>query len=152
VTREGDAMQDALQAYVDKRTPGSAFLMRYHIGNTFSGETDFRLRGDGTYDLWSTVTEGRRRRTYAGRIEDARVERLAALFLESRIWEAHHLRQKPAMDDPRATIAVESGGQASEVSLWASEIPDSPPFATAQRELLALIHDLSMGEILEGGR
>lgn len=145
-------MQDALRAYVEKRPPGSDFLIRYHIGNTFSGETDFRLRGDGAYALWSTVTEGRRKRTYAGQIEEARVERLAALFLESRIWEARHLRQTPAMDDPRATIGVESGGQASEVALWASEIPDSPPFAEAQRELLALIHDLSTGEILEGGR
>jgi hypothetical protein len=145
-------MERSLDAYLAREVPPAEFAVHYRIGDEFSGETEFRLWGDGRYDLRSTVTPGRATRTFAGQAEAAEVEELVRALKEARIWEATHVRTKPGEDDPEASIAVEGAGQEERVALWVSEIRESPPFARAQQALLALIRRLSGGEVLEGGQ
>ncbi len=145
-------MQNSLQAYLDKQIPASDFAIHYHIGDDFSGETDFQLRGDGTYELWSTVTPGRQHRTYSGQVSLAQVEQLVQELLAAEVWQTKHVRDKPGEDDPEASITIEADGQTFQVVLWVSEIRDSPPFARSQQALLTLVHTVSGGEVLEGGQ
>lgn len=144
-------MKDCLNEYLEKATGVSDFLIHYHIGNSFSGETEFKLKGDGDYELWSTVTKGRQRRTYSGKVNVEQVKQVVKEFSDAEIWEVKHFRDKPGDDDPEASIEIECDGQKFKVALWVSEIRNSPQFAKAQQALLTLAHALSGGEILESG-
>ena len=145
-------MKNCLRAYLEERMAASDFVIHYHIGNSFSGETEFMLGGDGNYELWSTVTKGRHRITYSGQVEVEQVKQVAKEFLDAEIWKTEHLREKPIPDDPEASIIIECAGQKFKVVLWVSEIRKSPQFAKAQQSLLTLVHTLSSGEILETGQ
>lgn len=145
-------MRNNLRAYLKKQVDDRDFTIHYHIGGGLSGKTDFRLQGDGSYELWSTVTKGRERKSYCGQVETSQVEQVVQDMLATKVWQARHLYPTPALDDPDAKIAVKAGDQKSEVVLWVSEIRESPPFQKAQGQLLSLIHDLSQGEVLENGQ
>jgi hypothetical protein len=145
------AMKNCLQSYIEKRVAASDLAIRYHVGNSFSGETELRLGGDGKYELWSTVTKGRQRKTYSGQLEVEQVEQVAKELLENEIWEIKHFPDGPVPDDPEASIEIECAGQKFKAALWVSEIRKSPRFAKAQQALLTLVHTLSDGEILESG-
>ena len=145
-------MKDCLNEYFEKQTDVSNFVVHYHIGDSFSGETEFRLEGDGKYELWSTATKGRQRKTYTGQVEVEQVKQMVKEFLDAEVWEVRHFRDKPGDDDPEASIEVECGGQKYRVALWVSEIRKSPQFVKAQQALLTLAHTLSAGEVLESGK
>jgi hypothetical protein len=147
-----NTMEQALRAYLSEGATRPELTIHYHIGNSFSGETELRLRGDGAYELWSTVTQGRQRKTYSGTVEVSRVEELVRKFLEVELWNVRHLGQKRAHDDPEASIGIEINGERFAVALWVSEISQSPAFSQAQQELLSLARDVSAGEVLEQGR
>jgi len=141
-----------LKAYLNETLPPAEFAIYYHIGDDFSGETDLRLRGDGDCKLESTVTQGRQRKTYHGHVPPNRVAVVVRKLQESCIWEVRHVHPRPGEDDPEAIIAVEAAGKRDQVVLWVSEIGECPPFAKAQAPLLALVHELSKGEVLESGQ
>lgn len=145
-------MREGLQSYLAHTMPRSALSIYYHIGDAFSGETELRLRGDGTYEAWSSVTQGRQRRTYSGVVEVSQVEQLVRKLLEVEIWNVTDVFDKPGEDDPQAVIAVEINSQRFETVLWVSEIRHCPPFEQAQQALLFFLRGVSSGEILEIGR
>jgi len=145
-------MEACLKAFLEKKIPGNDFVINYHIGNSFSGETYFRLVGDGNYELWSTVTEGRQKKTYSGQIKVEQVQQIVESFLDAEVWKAKHFHKKPSHDDPETSIIIGCGSQEFQVALWVSEIRESPQFAKAQQSLLTLVHILSAGEILETGQ
>ena len=147
-------MPRSLRAYLKKEITSSDFVIHYYIAGGFSGATDFRLRGDGSYDLSSRVTKGHEHKSYSGRLAAgaSQVEKIVHKMLETRIWRVRHLYATPALDDVGAKIAVTAGEQNSEVMLWVSEIREIPPFVIVQRELLTLIHQVSQGEVIEYGR
>lgn len=144
-------MQDALQAYLQNRISNTAFVINYHVGSEFSGETDFVLRGDGAYQLWSTATTDRQRRTYSGSLEAEQVRQIVQLMLDERIWEVRHIRAKPGDDDPETLIAVEAEQQRFETVLWISEVRHVPAFVRVQEALLKLVGAVSNGEVRESG-
>lgn len=141
-------MHKNLKAYLSQKISDTDFAIHYHIGNDFCGETDFRLQGNGTYDLWTTVTNGRRKKSYSGQVAICQVEQVVEEMLTTRIWQVQHIYATRALDDPGAKIAIEVANQKSEVMLWASEIRESPPFAAVQAQLLSLIDEVSQGQVL----
>jgi hypothetical protein len=145
-------MEQALRSYLDQQSARAELVIEYQIGNSFSGETELTLRGDGAYELWSTVTQGRQRKNYSGVIEVSRVEELLRKILEVELWNVRHLDEKRRQDDPGASIAVEINGEKFKVVLWVSEISRSPSFSQVQEKLLSLVNELSSGEVLENGR
>lgn len=145
-------MQDILKAYLAREMAGSDITFYYHIGDSFSGESDFQLRGDGSYEVWSTVTKERQRKNYSGHLDLSQVEALAQAMIAVQIWEVKHIRSKPGEDDPQAIIGVKTGQQNFQVVLWVSEISKSPPFVEVQKHILDLVHEVSNGEVLEIGQ
>lgn len=145
-------MEQSVQAHSANQTPNDADLLVYHIGDEFSGETEFRIKGDGDYYLQSTVTAGRESKTYTGRIDPTQVAELVTALQQAGVWEVRHIRSRPGEDDPEASLTLESGGTTTRVALWVSEIRESPQFTQAQQALLPLIRRLSNGEVLEGGQ
>ena len=146
-----DSMRAWLQGYLAGQVPPAELTILYHIGDEFSGETDFRLRGDGAYTLWSTATSGRARRDFAGQVERGAVQEVARALIDARIWDVHHVRSLPGDDDPESRIAVRKGDTQQTVALWVSEIGERPAFAEAQEAILNLIRAVSRGEVLEVG-
>jgi hypothetical protein len=145
-------MREWLQAYLDGTLSPDDIAILYHVGDEFSGETDFRLHGDGVFSLWSTVTAGRARRDYTGRVDQKQVGDVARALLRGQVWNVRHVRAIPGDDDPEVRIAVQSGDSLAEVILWVSEVNHRPAFADAQRSLIELIREVSRGEVLEVGR
>ena len=145
-------MEELLNGYLDGSIVPGDFVLRYHIGDSFSGETRLELRGDGAYDASSTATAGRTPRSYSGHIPSDEVEALGRALRDARVWEARHVRSKPREDDPPASLSVSADSRAAEVTLWLSEVGRVPQFATAQDAVLALIRRISGGEVLESGR
>jgi hypothetical protein len=121
-----------LNGYLDGTVAPADLVVRYRIGDSFTGETGLDLRGDGTYDAFSTVTAGRQRRSYRGQlpVDDARS--LVRALRDARFWEARHVRSKPREDDPLASLSVAAGGRDAAVEVWVSEIELVPPFAAAR--------------------
>lgn len=145
-------MKCCLEALIRHELSWADFRVHYHIGDVFSGETDLVLNGVGHYELWSTATRGRQRREYSGEVDHDRVAEVVDALLASEIWTAGHVREKPGDDDPEASISIECRDKESRISLWVSEIPASRQFQLAQKSLLALVHGLSAGDILERGQ
>jgi len=145
-------MERLLENYLGGQLSPSDFGLSYRIGDSFSGLTEFSVRGDGAYELRSTATRGRQERTYASTVSPDRVRQVAGDLRKARIWETRHVRSKPGEDDPLASMAVESGASKAGVELWVSEIKDVQPFREAQQSLLGLIREISNGEVLETGR
>jgi hypothetical protein len=145
-------MEALLNGYLDGSVAPGDFVLRYRIGDSFSGETRLDLRGDGTYDASSTATAGRERRSYQGRLPADQVQALARAVRDARVWEARHVRDKPREDDPPASLSVAGDGRDADVTLWVSEIGRVPQFAAAQDAVLELIRRISGGEVLESGR
>jgi hypothetical protein len=145
-------LEDALKAFLDTPMSPAGFAIHYRIGDAFSGETELHLHGDGAYELWSTATQGRERRTYEGSVDEEVVRELAGELREAKVWQAAHVRSKPREDDPLAEIAAEADQLNGRVELWVSEIADSAPFRTAQEHLLRVVRELSRGEVVEEGR
>ncbi len=145
-------MEALLTGYLDGTIAPADLVVCYRIGDAFSGETGLDLRGDGTYDAFSTATAGRQRRTYRGQlsVDDARA--LVRALCDARVWEARHVRSKPREDDPLASLSVTADGADAAVELWVSEIDRVPPFAAAQDAVLDVIRRISGGEVLESGR
>jgi hypothetical protein len=145
-------MREWLQAYLDGTLSPDDIAILYHVGDEFSGETDFRLHGDGVFSLWSTVTAGRTRRDYTGRVDQKQVGDVARALLHGQVWNVQHVRAISGDDDPEVRIAVQNGDRVTEVILWVSEVNHRPAFAEAQRSLIELIREVSRGEVLEVGR
>jgi hypothetical protein len=144
--------EELLNRYLDGTVAPGDFVLRYQIGDSFSGETRLQLRGDGTYDAFSTATAGRQRRSYSGQLPTDQVQALARALRDARVWEARHVRDKPREDDPPASLSVSAGGDDAGVTLWVSEIGRVPQFAAAQDAVLAMIRRISDDEVLESGR
>src|SRR3954451_3382112 len=115
------SLQASLEA-LSAATAGEGERLRYHIGSSFAGETSLEIGASGDYELWSTVTEGRRRREFGGRLAPERFGRLLGELVAARVWEARPVRERRRMDDPVASIGV--GSESVEVP--ASEIPEVP--------------------------
>ncbi|MGB0385897.1 MAG: hypothetical protein ACPGWR_13845 [Ardenticatenaceae bacterium] len=124
----GHPMRNSLKAYLAKQIPNTDFMIHYHIGGGLMGETDLRLRGDGSYELWTTATTRRKRKSYSGQVETSQVEQVVQDMLAAKLWQARHLYARPALDDAEAIISVEAGEQKKQVLLWVSEIRESPLF------------------------
>jgi hypothetical protein len=145
-------MEDLLAGYMNGTVAPEDLVLRYRIGDSFSGETGLELRGDGTYDAFSTATEGRQRRGYRGRLPAEEVQALVRALQDARVWDARHVRSKPREDDPPASLSVAADGREADVTVWVSEIGQVPSFAAAQDAVLDLIRRISGGEVLESGR
>ena len=144
--------RSSLKAFLEKKIAKSDFAIHYYMGGGLGGETDFRLQGDGAYELWSTVTEERQRKSYCGQVAPCQVEELVQDMLMTQVWQVRHEPKSRGLDEPGAMIEVMASGRKSSVILWLSEIRESPPFVAVQQRLLCLIHQLSVGEVLESGR
>lgn len=144
------SMRNSLRAYLQQKIAGNEFMIHYHIGNDFSGETDFRLQGDGSYHLWSTVTQGYLRKSYSGQVAPEQVRKIAQDMLNAKVWRVKHTHPR-GLDDPDVKITVFAKGQKSGVVLWLSEVRESLPFAGIQQKLLEVVHRVSEGEVLENG-
>lgn len=147
-----DSLQERLADYLAGKVAPDKIAILYHIGDEFSGETDFRLQGDGSFTLWSTVTAGRARRDYTGQVDLEQVKNVARGLLSARVWEVRHVRSIPGDDDPEVRIAIQHGDSIAQAVLWVSELKERPAFTEAQKPLLELIHQVSRGEVLEVGR
>lgn len=143
-------MKQQLQAYL--KGDLSDLKIYYHIGNAFAGETEFNLSGDGSYELWSTVTNNRQRREYSGQVKRADVQALVLTMLDVEFWDVTHVSSERGLDNPEVRVEVTAGGKSFPVVLWATEIDDVPAFDTVQEEILALVRQVSDGEVLEVGR
>lgn len=145
-------MENILRSYLNGKIPPADLQIHYHIGNTFSGETDFRLRGDGAYQLSSTVTQERQRRDYSGQLDMTEVQDLARTALSGRLWEVKHFLVKRGRDNPEVLIEVKAGKESSATVLSVREVEEVPAFDKVQSEILTLVHRVSCGEVLEVGR
>lgn len=145
-------MENTLKLYLENGLDAQDFMIHYHIGNSFSGETNFELRGDGAYALWSTVTEGRQRREYNGTTERQQVAEIAQTMLALRLWEVKHVAKERGLDNPEVRITVSAKDETFSVVLWANETAKVAAFKKVQNKILHLIHSLSNGEVLEVGR
>ena len=145
-------MEELINDYLDGTAAPAQFLVRYRIGDSFSGETGLDLHGDGTYEAFSTATAGRQRRTYSGQLPADQVRALVRALRDAKVWEARHVRSKPREDDPPASLFIAADGRDAEVTLWVSEIGRVPPFAAAQDAVLDVVRQISGGEVLETGR
>lgn len=124
----------------------------YDIGSEFYGETHARFAADGAYAVWSTVTEGRERLEFTGRVDPARVLELVSQVAAAEPWTARHVKAHQSDDDALAVLEVGNGDRSDRVELWVSEIPQVPNFDRAQKPILSLTRELSDGAILESGR
>ena len=122
------------------------------MGTDFLGETDARLRADGSYELWSTVTAGRRRREFSGRTDPAVVQDVVALMAREELWTVGHVNPHQADDDALAIFEVGDGQRSGRVELWVSEVASVPAFDRCQQAVLGLVRRLSNEVILENGR
>jgi hypothetical protein len=145
-------LEALLNGYLEGTVAPADLVVRYHIGDSFTGETGLDLRGDGSYDAFSTATAGRQRRSYRGQLSVDDARSLVRALRDARIWEARHVRSKPREDDPLASLSVAAHGGDAAVELWVSEIELVPPFAAAQAAVLDVIRRISGGEVLESGR
>jgi hypothetical protein len=123
----------------------------YHIGDAFNGETRLEVRGDGGFELSSTVTAGRQPLDWDGVLPAPRVGALARALIDARVWEAQPFR-KAGDDDPLATITVAGTAEPHSVGVPASQTHAVEQFATSQAAMLELARELSGGAVLEEGR
>lgn len=144
-------MRRLLEAYLKKEIASADLTIHYVIAGGLGGETNFRLHGDGRYELYSNVTLSHQRKRYSGQVSVSQVENVAQKMLATKIWQVWHDHESRGLDESGAKITVAAHGQKSEVMLWVSEIRESPAFARVQRQLLSLIHEISQGEVLEKG-
>lgn len=128
------------------------FWLDYRIGSEFYGETSAHFEADGTYDLWSTVTEGRERRQFSGQHDPRDIGDIVALIDREHLSTVRHVRPNQADDDSLATVDIGDATSRARVELWVSEIESVPAFARVQAAVLDLIRRLSDGTILEAGR
>ncbi|MFI9586941.1 hypothetical protein ACIHCQ_35115 [Streptomyces sp. NPDC052236] len=128
------------------------FWIAYHIGSEFYGETDARFEDNGRYVLWSTVTQGRERLEFSGRLDPDEVRGLVELVTRERLWTVRHVRPTQADDDAPAFLEAGDGVRRARVELWVSEAGSVPEFARVQEAVLDLIRRVSDGAILEVGR
>ena len=145
-------MQETIEAFLRGDMPRGTFVLRYRIGSGFSGLTTLEVRGNGDYEAVSTVTEGRRKLHFTGRISSERLERLVQAVAEARVWETPADFGIPKLDEPVPTIAVEADGEEQEVSVPASRLKEVPTFARAQEAMLEFVREVSDGAVLESGR
>lgn len=145
-------MQELLTGFLDGAIAPADFVLRYRIGSATTDETALELRGDGRYDAVSTATAGGRRLAYSGEVSAADARAVVAALADARVWEAGHVERHRPKGDAPAALSVAAGDRGAEVELWASEIADVPQFAAAQDAVLALIHEISGGAVLEPGR
>lgn len=129
----------------------SGVSVTYHIGDAFNGETRLDVHGDGRFELFSTVTAGRRAREWDGELPVQRVALLAQALIDAEVWTARPVR-KGGDDDPLATIAVNGTSGSPSVGVPASQTRAVIPFAVSQAALLELARELSEGAVLETGR
>lgn len=139
------AMDDVLS-----RWPTAGSELTYDIGSEFYGETHARFGGDGTYRIWSTVTEGRARLDYEGRCDPGDVAALVEHLRAGALTSPE--RGLQGEDDALVRLAVRDDSGAGTVELWVSQIREQPAFDEAQQPVLDLIRRLSDGSILETGR
>jgi hypothetical protein len=144
-------MSKNLRAYLKKEVDDRDFTIHYYMGGGLGGETSFYLLGDGSVELWSTVTKGHERKIYSGQLPVSQVEQVVQEMLAVKIWRVRH-EPSTRLDDAKVMVSVKGRGQKSIVMLWASEIRESPPFMAVQRSLLGLIRQISKGEVLENAR
>ena len=145
-------MENILTDYLRGQLFPTDLTINYHIGNAFSGETDLRLRGDGIYELWSTVTQDRQHRRYSGQLNVADVHELVQTIQSVRLWEVQHIFMEGGRDNPEARIVVTANEESFTVVLWVMEIEDVPAFDEVQEKILTLVRRVSDGEVLEVGR
>ena len=145
-------MEKCLDDYLSDRIPPADLAIHYHIGTAFYGETDFLLTGDGAYQLWSTVTEGRQRHEYSGQMGVSDVQEVVRTMLSVRLWEVKHVFSERGRDNPEARIVVTCGEQTFPVVLWVMEIDDVPAFDEVQEKILKLVRRVSDDEVEEPGR
>lgn len=145
-------MENIIIAYLNGQLSSTDLEVHYHVGSSFSGETDFHLYGDGTYQLWSTVTQDRQRREYSGQLNTAEVHELVRTMLSVKLWEVKHISTERGLDNPEARIIITSGKESFPVVLWVSEIDEVPAFDEVQEKILTLVRRVSGGEVLEIGR
>jgi hypothetical protein len=145
-------MENILTRYLRGQLLPTDLKVHYHVGSAFSGETDFHLHGDGTYQLWSTVTQNRQRREYSGQLNTKDVHELVQMMLSVRLWEVKHISPERGRDNPEARITIISGGESFPVILWVSEIDEVPAFDEVQEKILMLVRLVSANEVLEVGR
>lgn len=148
-----DAMQSKQESHRPASGGGSTFSsLAYDIGNSFAGQTHFVLQGDGTYSLWSTVTEGRARLEFTGTLGGTEIQALLAAISQSRFWDGPASEKTKTPDDIRARITLKEANAERAAAVWLSQMDEHPGFQAAQDTLLALIARLSGNKILEKGK
>lgn len=145
-------MENIMTAYLNGQLLPTDLEVHYHVGSTFSGETDFSLRGDGTYKLWSTATQDRQLRKYAGHLNIINIHELVRLMLTVKLWEVKHTSTERGLDNPESRITITSGKESFPVVLWVSEIDEVPAFDEVQEKILVLVRQVSDNKVLEVGR
>ena len=137
---------------VVSRWPTAGSELTYDIGSEFYGETHAWFGGDGSYRIWSTVTEGRARLDYSGECDPDDVAAAIEAFRREAVWTLSHRRVFQGEDDALVRVAVQDDDGVGQVELWVSEVRGTPDFERAQAPLLELIRRLSGATILETGR
>ena len=148
-----DVMQNKQESHQPASGGGKAFAaLTYDIGTPFSGQTHFLLHGDGSYSLWSTVTEGRKRLEFTGTLDGAELQDLLTTLSRSRFWEEPGPDKARTPDDVKARITLKTADAEQAAAVWLGEMDEHPAFRTAQHALLTLIAKLSGNKILEKGQ
>jgi hypothetical protein len=148
-----DVMQNKQDSHQPASGGGKPFGgLAYDIGTPFSGQTHLSLHGDGSYSLWSTVTEGRARLEFTGTLDGAELQGLLTALSHSRFWEEPGPEKARTPDDVKARITLKTGDAEQAAAVWLSQMDEHPAFRTAQTALLTLIAKLSGNKILEKGQ
>ena len=153
VSRDTKKLAKKIDEHLAANAENKAFSLAYDIGNSFSGQTHFALHGDGTYSLWSTVTEGRARLELTGKLTSAEMRELLTALSRSHFSQGCADEKSKVEDDVvNARISIKDGRTEEVAGVWLSQMDDHPGFKAAQDTLLALIGKLSGGKILEKGQ
>ena len=144
-------METILNDYLNNILPKNTLIIHYHIGNTLVGETNMTLYGDGTYKLWSTVTNDRQKLNFTGTLNPFEVNTIIRMIIETKIWTIKPKHPIPYPDDAEAYITITANKKEITIRLLISQIKTEPAFAKIQEAILNLVQKLSDREILETG-
>lgn len=145
-------MKNILHSYIQTSDSSGDFVLKYQIGDPFSGLTDFQINGKGQFKLSSNATQGREQLNLDGNAGAEKVAELARKILDAQLWKAESKEEIRVPGDTVSSISISNGNEESKIDLWLSELKNNPEYVTSQEAILKLVHEVSGGKVLETGR
>jgi hypothetical protein len=146
--RAGRKLGEELAKRLASGDEAPAARLEYARGHELSGTTSFTLAEDGRYELESNQTVGREPVRYEGVLDP---EQRRSLF-ES--VERNHVLAVPSSsrnigdDEIPIDLTIEFGDTVHRLEIWDNDAAANTDFRRFERDLLALVGELSDGRIL----